>query len=165
MPEPIVVLRAIHILFAILWAGAAVYATRIHMPLTSGPDRSYAVHFYGRGAHDAWMGLAATGTLAFGGVLLIVNDGAYASEVIGMGGAALMGLGMTAAMVAYGVGILGHARNGRKLRDDARAIGRGDSSVEARFDALRQKDARLSVVSAGLVGVAMLCMVSFRFFA
>ncbi len=163
MATTFAIARALHILFAILWVGGAIYATRIHLPLIR-EAQEYALRFYAKSKHDAWMGLTATGTMVFGGIVLLLNRDGYGSEIIGMGGAALMGLGMTASMVAYGIGILVHVPNSRKLRVAASAIRSGDGSQQASFDSLVARDNRFSMISAGLVGAAMLCMVSFRLF-
>lgn len=163
MVEPLQVLRSLHILFAVAWFGGSVYAFSVILAAgRRDPSGPLLASFYASGRHGPFMGLAATGTVLFGGAAM--GMGEYGSDALGgTGGPMVLGLSMTLALAAYGVGLLGHVPTERKLRPLARMhLEGGDPG--ARYGVLVARDHRLAHISLTLLGLALLGMLTFRFF-
>lgn len=150
------IVRALHILFAIAWAGAGIYRARVVERLLEG---EVAARFYAKGAHGPFMGIAALGTVLFGGAILGLGD--YSLDAMGTASFVVLNTAMTAATGALLVGLLAHLPNDRHLKRLAGAhlAGEGDEAEYARH---RHRDRVLGRVSMALIGIAMLGMVGFR---
>lgn len=158
MAEPFSVIRALHILFAILWAGAAVYRARV---VEASLDRQgFRDAFFARGAHGPFMGVASLGTIAFGGAIFAFGE--YSMDALGTGPFVVLMTSVTAATVAFLVGVAGHLPTDIRIKPLAQATLGGDLEDEAAYGALQRREAVLGRVSMALIGIAMLGMVGFR---
>ncbi len=160
MADLVQVLRAAHILFAILWAGAAIYRSMVISRVLE--DDGAAARFFAKAPHEPFMGVTATGTIVFGFALMGLNSEAYSLDAIGRG-AWILGAGMGFAVVAYAIGILGHARTGKVLRPIAATRVAGKPHDEAGYKALVAREHGMGRVSTALIAAAMLSMLLFRF--
>lgn len=164
MVEVLQILRALHILFAVAWMGGGAYAFSV---ILNGARRDEAgdsllASFYATGRHGPFMGITATGTILFGGA--VMGMGEYSSEAMGgMGGPMVLGLSMTLAVGAYFVGILGHVPTEKKLQGLARTHLQG-AEAGSEYPRLLARDHKLAHVSMALMGLALLGMLTFRFF-
>jgi hypothetical protein len=161
MVEVLQILRAAHVLFALLWAGAAAYRYAVVAHLLE--DDRAATRFFASAQHSRFMAIAATGTVLFGGATMGLNSEAYSIEAIGAG-SWILGAGMGFAMLAYGVGVFGHVPLDRKLRPMAAARAAGKAGDDSSFRQLVAKEHKMGHVSSGLVGLAVLAMLVFRWF-
>lgn len=160
MAEFIQTLRALHILAAILWAGAGVY--RSHVVERVLADDAAAARFFATAPHGAFMGATSVATIVFGGALMGLNSEAYSLEAIGRG-AWILGAGMGFAMLAFFIGIFGHVPTDKLLRPLAAARVAGTAHDDKAYTALVARERKLGRISTGLIAAAMLCMVFFRF--
>lgn len=156
MAEALQIMRALHILFAITWAGAAIYRTHVVEHILEGEA---ADRFYAKGSHGPFMGISALGTVAFGGAILGLGD--YSLDAMGTGSFVVLNTATTAATAAFLLGLLAHIPNDRHLKRlaGARLAGKGDGAEYARH---RHRDRVLGRISMALIGLAMLGMVGFR---
>ncbi len=158
--EAIQSLRAVHLLFAILWAGGAVY--RSHVVERVLADDDAAARFFATAPHGPFMGMTSVGTIVFGGALMGLNSEAYSLEAIGRG-AWILGAGMGFAVMAFAIGVFGHIPTDRRLRPLAAARVAGHAHDTGTYTLLVAREKRLGQVSLALIGLAMLTMLLFRF--
>lgn len=164
MAETIQVLRALHLLFAVAWGGAAAYSLAVVLGSGRHPEAGdrFLAGFYASGRHGPFMGITALGTVLFGGAVMGLNSDAYSSDALGAG-AMVLGLSMTAGLAALGLGLFGHMPTERRLRPLALQALRDDGGDEAEYRRLLARDRRLAHASAILLGVALVGMLTFRF--
>lgn len=152
MVEAVTVIRSLHILFAILWAGGGIHYARVTWPALRAT--SLEAPFIGASKHGPFMGLTSLGTVGFGlATYMMVGPDSYSSA-----GNAILGVGMLAAVVALINGFAGHLPTEIKIRH---AVDDGD---EDELDRLLGKEHVLGLISLGTVAVAILSMVTFRWF-
>lgn len=150
MVETTTVLRSLHILFAVVWAGAGFHyslVTRAH--LRGSPAR---FDFLANSKHGPFMGMVSLGTVVFGlATYFSIGADAYSS-----GQNAVLGVGMLAGIVAAANGFVGHLPHAKRT---AAALDSGEG-----LEALGRQDDLLDRISAISIVVALLAMVLFRWF-
>ncbi len=166
MVEVLQVLRALHILAAIAWGGGAVYSNAVIQAAARksqvGPQLEAA--FFATGRHSRFMAITSVTTILFGGALMGIGE--YGLDAIGFG-AMVMGMSMTFALVAFGVGAFGHTPTEARLRPLANKFLDGglEAAQQSEYRVLLARNHTLSRVSMALIGLAMFGMLTFRMFA
>jgi hypothetical protein len=154
-------LRGLHILAGVLWAGGGIYfmvvARRMH------GDPAVRDRFHATGAHGPYMGLTSIATFGFG--LAVLLQGTYDREALG-GGFFLFHGALGLASLALVLGLAGHMPLDIRLKGLAqrKLAGQLDAAGTADYERLDARSDRLAHVSAGLIGLALLGMVLFRAF-
>lgn len=164
MAEAAEILRFLHIVFAILWAGGGVYREAIvGQVMKKGVEGArFRDTFYARGFHGPYMGITAIGTIAFGlATYFVVGVDAYGGGL----SQRVLEAGMGFALIAFFIGLLGHVPSEKKIKPLAEARLAGEPYDEAAYEALMAKELRLNHWSAITVGLAILAMTTFRLFA
>ncbi len=165
MVELLQVLRALHILSAIAWAGGAVYSTSVIQSAVraGGVGAKLEAAFYASGRHSVFMAVSSVATILFGGAVMGLGD--YSTEAIGFG-AMVMGMSMTLALGAFGVGVFGHAPTEKKLKPLAGKFldGSLEAPSEGEYRSLVARNHKFTRASMALIGFAMLGMLTFRMF-
>lgn len=153
MVELVTVIRSLHILFAVLWAGGGLFwSTVLEQFMNRSPEakRSWML----TGMYGPYLGVTSLLTVVFGvWVYILRGADAYSSA-----GNAVLGIGMLAGLIGMLVGWLGHLPISFKM---AKADAAGD---QAAWDRLDTRDVMLTKVSLATVGIALLSMVMFRWF-
>lgn len=161
----IVLARAIHVIAGVAWAGATFMLASVIMPI--------AMRHGAEGA-GRWMGLVArrAGLSSMVAALLTVLSGIYLfaalhSQDASTGGFVLK-TGALAAILSIGVGILLGRPAGIELGRLQQTLVPGavpDEAVLRRVDALRRRQVLGARLAAGLLGIAVLAMATFRYAA
>lgn len=150
--EAITVVRSVHILFAVLWAGASMHFAFVSKKPME--DQGIHLHFLADSKHGPYMGMTALGTVGFGIATWSMAGGDAYSSTQNM----ILGMGALAAVVGLLVGFGGHLPNSIRAK---KAIAAGD--VDA-CSAISAREVLLDRISMGAVGFALLAMIVFRWF-
>jgi uncharacterized membrane protein len=159
----IVLARAVHVIAGVAWAGATFMLASVIMPI--------AMRHGAEGA-GRWMGLVArrAGMSSMIAALLTVLSGIYLFAALhgqdASTGALVLKTGALAALLSIGVGILLARPAGMELGRLQQTLAPG-SAPEAdtlrRIDVLRRRQLIGLRVAAGLLGLAVLAMATFRY--
>lgn len=153
MADSFTIMRALHIVFAILWGGASLFWGTVVNKLGKQDDavvRSFALNAF----HGPFLGLTSLLTMIFGlGAFFSAPDGSYVGTQ-----QTILIIGMIAGSLGVIVGWGGHmpAMVGMK-----KALQAGD---EATYSSLLAREHMLDKISFVVVLVAVLSMSTFRLF-
>lgn len=143
--------RSLHILFAVLWAGGALFY-QFHLTRRFS-DEQFARAFWNGAMHGPYFGATSLGTVVFG--LTTFFAGTYDVETYGFG-FHVLGIGIAMGTIGMLIGFLGHLPVALKVD---KALKTGEP-----LGPLMAKDHRLNIASLVTVGIAFLAMVTFRLF-
>lgn len=150
MVEAVAIVRSLHILFAILWAGGGIHYARVTWPALRATSMQGS--FVAASRHGPFMGLTSLGTVSFGlAVFFMVGPANYSSTE-----SAILGVGMLAGIIGAVNGFAGHLPAEIKLKA-AMADGADLGPFLAREDLLGR-------ISMAAIGIALLAMITFRWF-
>lgn len=153
MADSYTTMRALHILFAVLWGGASLFWGTVVNKLGKQDDavvRSFTLN----AMHGPFLGLTSLLTMVFGlGAFFSAPDGAYVDTQ-----QTILIIGMVAGSIGVVVGWGGHmpAMVGMK-----KALQAGD---EAAYSRLLAREHLLDKISLVVVLVALVTMSTFRLF-
>jgi uncharacterized membrane protein len=159
----IVLARAVHVTAGVTWAGATFMLASAIMPI--------AVRHGTEGA-GRWMGLVArrAGLSSMIAALLTVLSGIYLFAALHSQDASTSGLvlktGALAAILSIGVGVLLGRPAGIELGRLQQTLAPGTTPAEdtlRRIDVLRRRQVLGARLAAGLLGIAVLAMATFRY--
>lgn len=159
----IVLARAVHVIAGVAWAGATFMLASVIMPI--------AMRHGAEGA-GRWMGLVArrAGMSSMIAALLTVLSGIYLFAALhgqdASAGALVLKTGALAAILSIGVGILLGRPAGIELGRLQQALVPGtaaDQDTLRRIDMLRRRQVIGVRLAAGLLGIAVLAMATFRY--
>lgn len=153
MVETIVVIRSLHILFAVLWAGAGVYFFMVAQKHLQQEEEEI-LSFIATSKHGPYMGATALGTVGFGLATWLINGG----EAYTTAGNAILGIGALGAIIGMLVGFFGHMPNSVHAK---KAL---DSQDHAALPAIGRREALLGKTSAVSISIALVAMITFRWF-
>lgn len=164
MADGFLLLRSLHLLFGVLWAGGAVYRGVV-VERASRVDAGFKDRFFARSLHGPYMGATALGTVGFGVATLLQGIGAYRADSLG-GGMFLFHGALGLAMLALVLGLAGHLPTDIRLKPlaQARLEGGLDAAGEAAYARLERREGLLGRASFVLIVGALLGMVFFRAF-
>ena len=157
----ILLARAVHILGGVFWAGSTFLLTWVIFPIGAR-----------HGAEDAmrWVGMIGRRAGPVSGIsaLLTVLSGIYLMVVLHPHDTSASGLvlqaGAVAAVLSFFVGFLVGRPAGQKLLQLAEQQSSAPSVAEvAQREALRERAAISSKLTAALLGLAVLSMATFRY--
>jgi uncharacterized membrane protein len=157
----IVLIRVIHVMAAVAWAGAVFMLASVLVPFArrSGTD---AAHVVGVLAQRVGLVIGGSGTLAvLSGLYLFVALHRHDASA----GAVVLGAGALAGILSLAIGVFVARPVGRSLRASARVAVTEQASTDAALHALRLRTlATVSArVMAALLGLAVISMATFRF--
>lgn len=161
MATSLEVFRALHLLFAISWAGAAIYRASV-VGGAMRRDLDFTARFYANAMHGPFMGVTAIGTVLFGGAVLGAADGAFGSEALATGPFVVLYAAVTAGTLAFILGLAGHMPLDRKLMPLARHRIDGQEHDEVAYNRLVAREHALSRISVALIAIAMVGMTTYR---
>ncbi len=160
MAEVFDIMRTLHIVFAVLWAGAVIFWGTVLARDRSG-STAMRHHIWKQSLYGPFLGFTSLLTVAFGLATFFTADGGYDAYTSTYGtGATVLMIGMTAGIAATIIGWGGHMPLGMKMQ---KAVKAGASNEE--IAVLEAKDHRLDRISLILVVIALLSMATFRLFA
>lgn len=155
MADLVSVVRSLHILFAILWAGGSLYHGLIAMGSFFNGDADARRRWWARGKFGPYLGITSALTLVFGlwAYFAVGGPDAYSS-----GGNMVLSIGMLAGFVGVLVGWGGHMPTMIGL---AKAVDAGDLDA---IERLEHKEHLLDKISLWAVLIALVTMTTFRLF-
>ncbi len=152
MVEATTIVRSLHIFSAILWAGGALYFQAIAK--NAMKSKGVLMEFLANSKHGPFMGVTALATVAFGiGTWTMMGPESYTSTAN-----MILGMGALGATIGLLVGFGGHLPNG--LRAKAAIASNDDEAVGT----IARRELLLDRISMAAVGLALLSMVTFRWF-
>jgi uncharacterized membrane protein len=163
MNTELVVLRILHILAGVFWAGAAVYLALVLEPKLrqAGDELESAVLRQVSKLNSLWITLSAVITIAAGFVLISRTPGRSFDQLFTNGWGTAIGIGLIASLAAFFLsGWVG--ANTAKLR---RALA-GEASVASDAGAIASYRSRIALgskVNAALVVIAVGTMAAARY--
>lgn len=162
MASAFVTLRALHILFAVLWAGAAFWKTAVvhNIARRGASGARFLSGYLSAGVGATFQTAAAAGTVVFGFLTQINGD--YGPDALGSLPFLMFNLAMAAALAALLLALVWQLPAERRAQPLAQADLEDTLEDRRALDVLLQKVARLDSINAVLVTVALLGMVGFR---
>ena len=165
----IVVLRLIHIVGGVFWAGAVWVLARFIEPTATaaGPEGGrFLQRFAGSGYTPAVIS-AGLATIAAGLALMWIDSGGFQPGFMGSHFGIALSIGAAAALMAAYVGIALGARNGMRLKNVAAAIqaqaGGPTHAQGADIQAIQGRLRRGGRITAVLLAVTVVCMAVARY--
>jgi len=159
----IVLARAIHVMAGVAWAGSVFLLASVILPIAAK---------YGAEGAGRWMGLVArrAGMSSMVAALLTVLSGIYLFAALHSQDASTSGFvlktGALAAILSIGVGVLLGRSTGIELGRLQQTLAPGTAPAEdtlRRIDVLRRRQVLGVRLAAGLLGIAVLAMATFRY--
>jgi hypothetical protein len=152
MVEAVTIVRSLHILFAVLWAGGAFHFQKISKVSMEG--QGALLEFLGNSKHGPYTGITALGTFAFGtATWAMVGGDAYSTA-----GNVVLGFGALGATVGMLVGFFGHLPVSIRIKG---ALAQGDDES---LERLARRETLLARFSISGIGLGLLAMITFRWF-
>jgi uncharacterized membrane protein len=151
----IILVRAIHIFAGVIWAGATFTMAWAVLPAAI---RQPAPGFGQMARRVGMISMIAALISVLSGIYLFIALHAHDESA----GARVLGAGALSALLALGVGLLVGRPTGRKLGELQQ---RNDASAAAEMDRLRRRATLVSRATAGLLGLSVIAMATFRFAA
>ena len=147
MNSEVSILRLLHILPGVLWAGGAVLSTFVIMPIVmrqAPPVRKAVLEPLSKAFSMYLLAMGAV-TIIFGMILVSRTPGRGYGELFTTGWGWSIGLGMIAAIVAWVIGLM-VGRAGRKMGALGRTVGDGPPTPELAAEIMATA-ARLKLLS------------------
>jgi uncharacterized membrane protein len=149
----IVLVRAIHIFAGVVWAGATFTTAWAVLPA--------AIRQPAAGFGEVARRVGMISSIA---ALLAVLSGIYLFAALhshdASAGARVLAAGAVSALLALGVGLLVGRPTGRKLGQLQQS---NDAAAASEIDKLRRRATLVSRATAGLLGLSVIAMATFRF--
>ena len=166
----LLLLRLIHIVVGVFWAGTIMFVGLLLMPSVrdAGPDGGKVMLALMRRGYMTVVPVAAILTILSGLWLYAVNIRLAGPAWAGSMPARVYGVGAVAALVAFVIGMTVLRKNGLKLRDIMEALpgtpeGPARAALMAEMNAPRAKMAAAAPWVAGLLAVTTVCMAVARY--
>lgn len=165
MDAELVVLRILHIVAGLLWAGAAVFIAVIMEPVLSGagPDTMKAVGPKLGPRIFAFMLATGILTIVMGLILIARTPGRRYSDLFSTGWGWAIGLGLIAALIAYVIGATGGLTMRRAMIIGRQIKGPPPPETLQQLQALRNRYRNYSRAAAALTVIAVGAMASARY--
>jgi len=161
------VFRSLHILFAVLWAGAGIFKG-VLLPAAAARSGDAGARmrqaYLASGVNGPFMGIAALGTIGFGAAAY--GTGGFFERDAGSLAAMRLNLGVLAGLAAFLHGLAGHMPLEKKAAPlAARALaGNLDGADTTLLAGYERRLARADKVSLALIAVALVTMTSYAWF-
>lgn len=159
--------RTIHIITAALWMGGAFFMAFILGPSmrAAGPAAGPLMMTVLRRGGLAWYFLSMGGTAIVAGLYLYMEYG-YAPDPFGTAASTVLTVGVVTALLAYGHGLGAMLPSERKIKRLVRSMKPGPPSADeaAQFQAFGMKQGKHSAISAAMITLTFVLMVSSRLF-
>lgn len=159
--EVVSFVRGMHVIFASLWVGAAVFMAFVLGPHMASPaGGAFMRGLLGRGGSIAWF-FPATGILTILTGAYVYNEMGYAADPFGGGARASVTIGAILALLAlvHGAASLGPAQKRMKrIIDTIPANAPPTPEQAAELQRLGMKQGKGGAASAALIFVALLAM-------
>lgn len=165
MDAEIVVLRVLHIVAGVLWAGAAVFSITFVEPAfrAAGPETMRRIGpAYAKKAVP-FMHVMGLSTIVFGFVLVQRTPGRAFDQLFTNGWGWAIGIGLIASVAGYAIGATGGAAMSKAMRIGKSIEGPPSADQVAQMTALQSRYTMFNRITAGLVIVAVGAMASARY--